>query len=147
MEKEAIDKGKMLIQNFYRSTEDHAIYESDLGWRQRDIDDAFSTESSKVFDYHIVECGFNMSFYYVDDGCFYTIETELEPNIEVRRIFKNPKWDGKYLLHSVRYAASTNAPGEILYALHRREDIWNTVRINGMSLEEVLSRSVILDID
>lgn len=147
MEKKAIDKGKMLIQNFYQSTKDHAIYESNLGWTQRDINDALSTESSKVFNFHIVECGFNMSFYYVDDGCFYAIETELEPNIEVRRIFKNPNWDGIYLLHSVMYAAGTNAPGEILYTLHHREDIWETVRINGKSLEEVLSRSVILNID
>ena len=147
MEYETKDKGKVLVQNFYRRTDDHSIYESDLGWTQRDIDDAGFTESSKIFYYHIVQWGFNMSFYYVDDGNFYIIETEKEPNIEVRRIFKDPGWDGKYLLYSVMDAASTYADGEILYVIHRREDIWDTVRINGKSLEEVLARSVILDID
>ena len=147
MEQETKDKGKVLVENFYEHTKDHAIYESDLGWTQRDINDAGFTESSKIFYYHIVQWGFNMSFYYVDDGNFYTIETELEPNIEVRRIFKDPNWDGKYLIQSVMCWADTCSPGEILYIIHRREDIWDTVKINGKSLEEVLARSVILDID
>ena len=36
-------------------------------------------------------------FYYLEDGQFYTIETEKTP-IEVRRIFPNPNWDGKNIL-------------------------------------------------
>ena len=126
---------------------EHAIYESDLGWNERNKADARFTESSKIFYYYMVEVGFNLSFYYVDDGCFYVIETEKEPDIEVRRIFKDPNWDGKYLLHSVVGAGATNADGEILYVIQRREDIWDTVKINGKSLEEVLSRSVILEMD
>lgn len=146
MKKDTKDKGKVLIEKFYNA-EDPAIYEGDLGWTQRDMDDAGFTESSKIFYYHIVEVGLNMSFYYVDDGKFYVIETEKEPNIEVRRVYKDPNWDGEYLVYSVMYAAITSAPGEILYVLHNREDIWETVKIGGKSLEEVLARSVIMDLD
>lgn len=147
MEQETKDKGKVLVAKFFKENEEHAIYESDLGWNDDNRLDAGFTESAKVFYYYIVEVGFNLSFYYVDDGCFYVIETEKEPNIEVRRIFKDPNWDGEYLLHSVMYCASTNAPGEILYTIHRREDVWDTVNINGKSLEEVLAHSVILEMD
>ena len=147
MEKEVKDKGKMLVPNFYRSTEDHAIYESDLGWQQWAVDDSMYTESSKIFYYYIVEVGLNMLFYYADDGWFYVIETEKEPNIEVRRLNKDPYWDGKYLTQSTKFGVGTCRPGEILYTIHRREDIWDTVKINGKSLEEVLARSVIMDLD
>lgn len=147
MENEKQNKGKVIVEKFLKEYKEHAIYESDLGWNERNAADAGFTESSKIFYYYIVEVGFNLSFYYVDDGNFYTIETELEPDIEVRRIDKDPNWDGEYLLHSVIGAGSTNAPGEILYIIHRREDIWDTVKINGKLLEEVLSRSVILEMD
>lgn len=147
MEPETKGKGKVIVEKFFKEYKEHAIYESDLGWNERNVMDAGFTESSKIFHYYIVVVGFNISFYYVDDGCFYTIETELEPDIEVRRIFKNPNWDGEYLLHSVMGAGATNADGEILYVIHRREDIWDTVKINGKSLEEVLARSAILEMD
>lgn len=147
MEQKGKDKGKVIVEKFFKEYKEHAIYESNLGWDERNAADAGFTESSKIFYYYIVEVGFNLSFYYVDDGCFYVIETEKEPAIEVRRIFKNPNWDGEYLLHSVISCASTNAPGEILYTIQHREDIWNTVKINGKSLEEVLARSVILEMD
>lgn len=147
MESEKKDKGKVLIQNFYKYGGDHAVYESDLGWQDWAVRDVGYTESSKLFYYYIVEVGLNMLFYYVDDGWFYTIETEKEPNIEVRRIYKDPNWDGEYLTYSVEDGVMTCSDGEILYILHRREDIWDTVKINGKSLEEVLARSVIMDLD
>ena len=147
MEKGTKDKGKVLVQNFYRHTKDHAIYEKDLGWQDWAVFDSMYSESAKIFNYYVVEVGLNMAFYYADDGNFYTIETEKEPNIEVRRIFKDPNWDGKYLMHSVMYAACTYAPGEILYIIHKPEDVWNTVKIGGKSLEEVIARSVILELD
>lgn len=147
MEKDKKDKGKVIVSKFFENYEEHAIYESDMGWCERNALDAQSTEPSKIFYYYVVEVGFNISFYYVDDGNFYVIETEKEPNIEVRRVFKNPNWDGEYLLHSVLGAGSTCADGEVLYVIHDREDIWNTVKIGEKSLEEVLARSVILEMD
>ena len=93
-----------------------------------------------------MQCGFNISFYYLDDGQLYIIKTELIP-AEIKRVHKDPNWDGKYLLHSFMEAGSTSAPGDVLYSIQDAEDIWNTVKINNLPLKDVLRRSVILEID
>ena len=60
MEQKANDKGKMIVEKFFKEYKEHAIYESNLGWDERNAADAGFTESSKIFYYYMVEIGFNL---------------------------------------------------------------------------------------
>lgn len=88
-----------MIPNFFRvgCDGDKTIRRSDLGWSDSSKRDARSDYPETIFRYFVEIVGLNILFYYLEDGQFYTIETEKTP-IEVRRIFPNPNWDGKNIL-------------------------------------------------
>lgn len=89
---------EILIPNFFRvgCDGDKTIRRSNLGWSDSSKRDARSDYPETIFRYFVEIVGLNILFYYLEDGQFYTIETEKTP-IEVRRIFPNPNWDGKNL--------------------------------------------------
>ena len=138
--------GKLVIPNFWPN-EPHDIYESDLGWIESDRIGACSDDPERIFRYYIEIVGFNIAFYYIDDGCFYSIFTEELP-IEVKRnTEKNPDWDGKYLFRSIMYAGDTHVPGEVIYSTDDATTIWSELKIGGKPIGEVLERSVIMTLD
>ena len=139
------DKSGIIIPNFYR-LEPHELETSDVGWTKSDMSGATTDDPEMLFRYYIDITGFNMAFYYIDDGCFYNIFTEQLP-VTVHRMRPNPNWDGKYVIDSVIGGGSTHATGEVIYSTDDATKIWNELRIGGKSIGEVLKRSVILTLD
>ena len=138
--------GKLLVTDFW-TFEPHDIYESDLGWSDCDFRDAESDDPERVFRYYIEIVGFNMAFYYVDDGCFYSIFTEQRP-IEVKRKNRpDPDWNGKYLTKKLIGSVDTCGPGEVIYSTDDATTLWCELKIGGKPIGEVLERSVIMTLD
>ena len=162
MEEVTNEERKIVLSDFYGKG-DH-VYEDDLGWREEMkteywdceygggckaiIDDAWrlrrKTEAPKctskeVFDYHVVEVGLNLAFYYIDDDTFYGIHSEQYP-IEVKILPRDRS--KKYL--GWQCEADTHDFGEVIASFDDEHDIWDNLRINGKSLEEVLERSYIM---
>lgn len=82
-----------------------------------------------------------MSFYYLDNDTFYGIHTEQLP-IE----FKILPRDKNEPFIGWQCDGDTHEDGEVLYSFNNADEIWDTVRIDGKTLEEVLERSLILDL-
>ena len=141
---------KILIKNFWRvgNYGDRNLYEDDLGWSESCRKAARSDYSEYVFRYWVEDVGLNILFYWVEDGNFYSIETEKVP-VEVRRINLNPNWDGKCELTKAGsdLGPTTASNGEILQTFEDPTEIWSNLTIDGVSLEKVLERSVIIEMD
>ena len=138
--------GEVVLANFCNH-EPYDIYESDLGWSDYDFRDAGSDDPERVFRYYIETIGFNMAFYYIDDGCFYSIFTEQLPIEVKRKNVPDPKWDGKYKILSMIGGADTCGPGEVIYTTNDAATIWGELKIGGKPIGEVLERSVIMTLD
>lgn len=141
---------KLIVRNFWREGlfEDRDLWEDELGWSDSSKRDAMSDYPEAVFRYFVEIVGLNILFYWVDDNCFYTIETELDP-VEVRRIYPNPRWDGSctYASAGIDYGPSTCSKGEIIATFADETAIWDNLRIRGIPIGEVLERSAILTLD
>lgn len=142
---------KILIENFFNvgANGDVSLREEDLGWSKSMELDAQSDDPETIFRYVVEIVGFNILFYWTGDRNFYTIETEKDP-IEVRRLYANPNWDGKK--EYMKAGADGNGPstcskGEVIATFTEPSDIWNDLKIKGVSIGDVLKRSVILDLD
>ena len=134
-----MEQRKIAIENFYGDGEH--VYVDQLGWQPDERKEARSSVSQEIFEYEIVRIGLNMSFYYIDNDTFYGIHTERLP-IE----FKILPRDRKEPFIGWQCDGDTHDDGEVLYSFNNADEIWDTVRINGKALEEVLERSLILDL-
>lgn len=120
------------------------LYKDQLGWDQDSRLEAKSSVSKKIFNYFVVETGMNMVFYNADDGHFYGIHTELIPTPVFR--FKEdpnesiPIWKTSCNTHDYE-------DGELIGSFLESEDIWDNLKIQGKSLEEILQRSYIVNIN
>ena len=144
-------RNKIIVKNFYNewSYDDPSLREKDLGWSDALVCDAQSDDPETIFRYVVEIVGLNILFYWIDDRNFYTIETERNP-IEVRRIYDNPNWDGKveYMKADLQGCGPrTCSKGEVLATFQEPSDIWGQLKINGISIGDVLKRSAILDLD
>lgn len=141
---------KILIKNFWRvgNYGDRNLYEDDLGWSDSCRKAARSDFSEYVFRYWVEDVGLNILFYWLEDRNFYTIQTEKVP-VEVRRIGLNPNWDGECELTKAGsdVGPTTASDGEIIKTFDDQTEIWSNLTINGVSLEKVLERSVIIEMD
>lgn len=144
-------ESKVLIENFWNvgANGDKTLREDELGWPATLKRDAQSDYSETIFRYVIEQVGYNLVFYWMEDRNFYTIETEKKP-IEVRRLFPNPNWDGKYEILKVGThgeGASSCSAGEVLAIFDDEAHIWDELTINGIPIGEVLERSLIVGWD
>ena len=137
---------KIVVRNFWRNIEPHDIYESNLWWDKWGPLDAQTDDPELIFRYYIETVGFNLTFYYVDDGCFYEIFTERLP-VNVYRMLPNPDWDGRYIIDSAIGAGESHVEGELIYSTPDASTLWSELKIRGKSIGEVLERSVILTLD
>lgn len=141
---------KKLIENFWNVgvNGDRDVWEDELGWPQVLKDDAKSDYSETIFRYVVEIGGFNLLFYWLDDGRFYAIETEKTP-IEVRRIFLNPKWDGKSIFSrfGTGRGPHSSSAGEVLATFDDPTMIWDNLSINDVPIGRVIERSVIIEWD
>lgn len=114
-----------------------------LGWQPENRRETQSSVSKKIFQTYIEEGHFNMIFYYLGDGNFYGIHGENCPipvfrfNKKVSEYIDNQLGDQD--THGYRR-------GEILYMVPCDESVWDTVIIDGKSLEDVLQDSYIVNI-
>lgn len=128
--------------------DDKALYEDELGWPATLQRDAQSDYSETIFRYVVEIVGFNLLFYWVEDGNFYSIEVEKSP-IEVRRIHRNEHWDGKceFLKAGSECGPNTASPGDVIATFDESVSLWDKLIINGKHLSEILTNSAIITWD
>ncbi len=145
-------KGNVLIEDFWNvgdASGDKTLREDELGWPQSLKEDAQSDYSERVFRYVIEEVGFNLVFYWIKDRNFYVIETEKTP-VEVRKLYPNPQWDGKYEFLKVGLlgeGASSCSAGEVIATFDDEALIWDELKIDGVPIGDVLEQSKIVTWD
>ena len=132
-----MDKNKVLIKEFWRKGED--LTAGQLGWQRLEKEEARSLVSKEIFEFEVVEVGWNMSFYYLDNDTFYGIHRERFP-IEVKIL---PRDRTIPYLNS-QCKCDTHMDGEVIASFDDEHDIWDNLKIDGKSLEEVIERSVII---
>jgi hypothetical protein len=136
-----MEKEKIIMDNWM---EFHpVITEDDLGWNEECIRDAMSEDPKEIFDYFWRNF-FSIIFYYVDDGNFYELFMESEPH-KFWRIPKIKTWDGQYVGRQIQW--ENHHEGDVLFEFTDDTDLWNTLRINGKPIGEVLERSFIAEIE
>lgn len=140
----------VIIGNFWNVgyNGDKSLAKEDLGWSDMMKRDAQSDYPEAIFRYVVEIVGLNILFYWLKDKNWYTIETEKEP-IEVRKIFPNPKWDGKckYLKAGLEGYPQTCSKGTIIATFDDPTKIWNELSIDGVPIGEVLENSLIATLD
>ena len=145
-------KSKVLIEDFWNvgdANGDKTLREDELGWPQSLKEDAQSDYSERVFRYVIEEVGFNLVFSWIKDRNFYVIETEKTP-VEVRKLYPNPQWDGKYEFLKVGLlgeGASSCSAGEVIATFDDEALIWDELKIDGVPIGDVLEQSKIVTWD
>lgn len=132
---------EVLIHNFFG--EDQPLLSNQLGWTVDQKRNAKTSVSRKVFEYFVEELQRNLIFFYVKDGNFYGIHSENCPTPVFR--FKKDTSE-KYLFDQLEGDTHNYDEGEILYMIPCDEKIWDVVKIEGRSLEEVLQDSYIVNI-
>lgn len=129
---------KIVFKDFYG--EGRHIYEDMLGWGRNEKREARSFVSKKIFEFEVVRVGLNLAFYYLDNDTFYGLHTERFP-IE----FKILPRDRSKPYTGWQCEGDTHDDGEVLYSFDALDmRIWDTIKIDGKSLEEVLERSFIV---
>ena len=114
------------------------LYKDQLGWPLYAKKEAGSLVSKKIFEFQVVEVGLNLSFYYVDNDTFYGIHRERYP-IECKILPRDRTEEYIYW----QCQCNTHDDGEVIASFDDEHDIWDNLRIDGKSLEEVLRRSFI----
>ena len=92
---------------------------------------------------------FYLVFYWIKDRNFYVIETEKTP-VEVRKLYPNPQWDGKYEFLKVGLlgeGASSCSAGEVIATFDDEALIWDELKIDGVPIGDVLEQSKIVTWD
>ena len=135
-----MEQRKIAVENFYGDGKH--IYVDELGWRPEERQEARSSVSKEIFDFEVVEVGLNLAFYYIDTDTFYGIHSEEFP-IEVKEL---PR-DRTEPYIGWQCDGDTHDDGTVLYSFDKPEDIWDSVRIDGKTLEEVLERSYIIGLN
>lgn len=137
-----MNSNEIIVRNFFppRISQDPNLYSSMLGWGEREKFEAGSNDSRKIFEYFVLECGMNLAFYYTIDGKFYGIHREEEP-IEFLELPLVPNWDGNYIWESCH--SNTHEEGRTLCFVDDPNDLWDSIRIKGKSLDYILAHSFI----
>lgn len=131
---------KIIIRDFWDPGEH--LYEHRLGWQPDRKAEGRSIVSKELFDSFVVRRGLNLAFYYVDNDTFYGLHRERYP-IELKILPRD---------RSVPYLdwqcdCDTHDDGEVVCSFADENDLWDGIKIDGKSLEEVLERSVIISIN
>ncbi len=132
---------QIVVKDFFGPNENLERWQ--LGWSVSDRIEAKTSVSRKIFEYYVQDCGFNIVFFYLGDNCFYGIHTEICPT----PVFRFKKEEAECLYDQLGNQDTHDYDdGEILYNVPCDQKIWDVVRIDGKSLEEVLQNSYIVNI-
>ncbi len=133
---------RICCENFWGKGEH--LYKDELGWacRTEEISEARSFIPKKIFQFNIVEFGWNISFYYPENDTFYGIHTE-----EVPVVLKKLPKIRRSLYRGLESDGNTHRRGWPLQRFKSREELWDGIKINGKSLEYVLNHSYIMGLN
>ncbi len=114
-----------------------------LGWQPENRMETKSSVSKKIFHYFVEDMARNMIFFYLGDGNFYGIHAEECPT----PVFRFKKEQGVCTYDQLGDQDTHDyEDGEVLYMIPCDKSVWDTVKIDGKSLEEVLLNSYIVNI-
>lgn len=131
----------VVVPDFFNQGRNLEIWQ--LGWQPENRREAKTSVSKKIFNFYVEECHFNIIFYYVNDRNFYGIHSENCP-IPIFRFKKQP---AKYPIYEIENQDTHDyKDGDILYMVPCEQKVWDVVKIDGKSLEEVLQDSYIVNI-
>ena len=133
---------RTIVVNDFFGENEH-LYLDQLGWTAREKQEARSFVSKEIFEFEVVKVGLNLAFYYVNNDTFYGIHTERIP-IEVKVL---PRDRDSSLYVNSQCKGDTHAEGEVIFSCDDRSLLWDGIRIDGKTLEEVLNRSYIITLD
>lgn len=132
---------EVAVPDFFGAGQNLEVWQ--LGWQPENRIETKSSVSMKIFNTYVQEGHFNMIFYYVKDGNFYGIHAENCPI----PVFRFKKETEKYIFDQLGDQDTHDYhEGEILYMIPCDESVWEVVKIDGKSLEEVLENSYIVNI-
>ena len=128
---------RVVIPNFYGEGEH--IYEDMLGWDEENKKEARSLVSKEIYDFYVTDAGLKLGFYYLDDDTFYGINREVWPyKVSILPRDRSVKYLG------YQCEVDVHDDGEVIASFEDEHDIWDSLRIHGKTLEEVLERSYII---
>ncbi len=129
---------KIVLKEFYGPGFD--IYDDQLGFTKPMYEEARSYVAREAFRFHVESVGLNMAFYYIDNDTFYGIHTEVRP-IRVK-VLPRDRSLSEYIGFQCE-SDTYDIPVEVVAIFDEPCEIWDNLRIDGKSLEEVLRRSFI----
>lgn len=135
---------KRLKKDFWCTTQlehDTNLYEDQLGWRENNQSDANSTDSWNILKFYLKHYGFDLALYLVEKDEFYYIDN-IQHN-EVLKLKDREDWDGKYIMERVEFAHTPEPEPEVIFEYKDVRDLWLNLKIHGLSLKEVIERSVV----
>ena len=131
---------KIVLKDFYGEGEH--IYEDMLGWIEENKREARSSVPKEIYDFYVTRAGLKLGFYYLDDDNFYGINREICPyKVSILPRDRSEKYIGW------QCEVDAHDEGEVIASFDDVNDIWDNLRINGKTLEEVLERSYIMAIN
>lgn len=139
---EKLDR-KIAVANFYG--EGKHIFEDELGWQKLQKEESHSLVSKEIFEFEILKVGYDLSFYYIENDTFYGLHMEWNP-VEFK-ILPRDRTASEYI--GWQCDGDTHKDGKVLYSFSTDEEIkhmWDTIQIDGKSLEEVIEKSFILSL-
>lgn len=130
---------RIVVSDFFGKGQNLEAWQ--LGWPLQNKLEVKTSVSKKIFNYYISEMGMNMIFYYVGDGNFYGIHGEECPT----PVFRFRKASSNCIADEISGRDTHCYQSEdMLYLIDCDKDsLWDTVKINGKSLEEVIQNSYI----
>ena len=136
---------KRLKKDFWYTTLkdcDTNLYEDELGWREANRVDVHSTDSWNILKFYLVRYGFDLALYLVDFDEFYYIDNI--QNNEVWKLKDRDDWDRKYIIERVEFSHCPEPEPDVIYEYKDIRDLWLNLKIHGLSLKEVIDRSVVM---
>jgi hypothetical protein len=130
-------KRKIAIRDF-RGPGQH-VYEDELGFSNRDFQEARTLVPREAFRFHVENIGLNMAFYYPNTDTFYGIHTESIP-VKVKILPRHREWSD---FVGWQCESDTHDDGEVIAVFNSASEIWDNLRIDNKPFEEVLRNSYI----
>lgn len=132
---------KVAVKDFYGPG--RCIYEDELGFRESEKSEARSYDPKEIFLYETDEIGNQIVFYRLSDGLFYAIDPQTTP-AEVKILPKHPN-RSPFIGFQCEHDA--DAEGEVIATYDTMEEMWDNLRIDGLTLEEILRESYLTHIN
>lgn len=144
--KESHPPGKVLVEDFFDKGK--PLYSSQLGWTEENRREVKTSVSKKIFETYL-RLGYNMIFYNTEDGEFYGMHSEDDPSpvFKFKRYQSSPIIMEQLVGPEDEYVDTHDyRDGDIITWLNDGESAWDTLKINGKSLEDFIQHSYIVSI-